>query len=70
LTEQEQNKLRQRYGLQPHQRTNNSYVMEDVRIARMMQRIREETDIFRQIQMEEALTRTQGRILKQIFTMV
>ena len=70
LTAQEQNKLRQHYGLQPYQRINNPYVMEDVRIARMLQRSREETEDIRWIQIEEALTRTQGKRFKQICSML
>lgn len=66
LTAQEQNKLRQRHSLQPHQRINNPYVMEDVRLARMMRRSREEIDFFRYIKIENAVTRIQGKILKQI----
>ncbi|MED0762561.1 hypothetical protein P4S93_17670, partial [Aneurinibacillus thermoaerophilus] len=61
---------RQHYGLQPHQRINNPYVMEDVRIARMLQRSREETEDIRWIQIEEALTRIQGKRCKQICSML
>ncbi|WP_138494518.1 HGGxSTG domain-containing protein [Paenibacillus pinistramenti] len=71
LEDWERESIRQYYGMKPDERVTEPLEIEFVRRARMMQRMNEwdkdvDNNFDRLLQLEDAMTRVSGRVLKMI----